>query len=116
MLVGVAFDQLLWGATFSLNAALVLLLWYRKNHRVLPFFFLYVLLDLLHGVVALGSYRIWGFDSLISFKVAWGSESLVMVFRALAVAEVCRLVLAKYRGIWALGWRIFLAAGFGVLA
>jgi hypothetical protein len=110
------FDRILWGATFSLNAGLVVLLLYRKNHRVLPFFFFYALLDLLHGVVVLESYRIWGFNSPISFKIAWGSEGLVIVARALAVAEVCRLVLAKYRGIWALGWRIFLAAGFLLLA
>ena len=116
MAQALTWTNIFWEITFSLNVGLVLLLWYRKNHRVLPFFFLYLLLNLVHGVATLASYRIWGFDSFVSFGVAWGGESLVIVARGLAVAEICWFVLAKYRGIWALGWRLFLAAGFVVLA
>jgi hypothetical protein len=56
------------------------------------------------------SYRLWGFSSAVSFKIAWASQSVVIAARALAVTEICRRILAKYPGIWALGWRIFLAA------
>lgn len=116
MLETLTLGRLLWGATFFLNAGLILLLLYRKNHRVFPFFFLYILLDFLHGVAVFESYRVWGFYSAISFKIAWGTQGLVIVARALAVAEICWRVLAKYRGIWGLGWRIFLAVGGFVLA
>jgi hypothetical protein len=109
-------NLLLWRVTFLLNAGLIVLLLWRKNHRILPFFFLYALLDFLHGVVIFESYRVWGFYSAISFKIAWGTQGLVIVARALAVAEICRRVLVKYGGIWGLGWRIFVAVATLVLA
>jgi hypothetical protein len=105
------FDRLLWGTTFFLNAGLILLLLYRKNHRVLPFFFIYALLDFVHGVVIFASYRIWGFASATSISIAWGTQGLVSMARALAVAEICRCTLAKYRGVWRFAWRLLLGAG-----
>jgi hypothetical protein len=39
----------------------------------------------------------------------------VLLARALAVAEICRHVLAKYRGIWGLAWRLLLASAVLVL-
>jgi hypothetical protein len=35
-------------------------------------------------------------------------QAVVMLARALAVTEVCKHVLARYRGIWALAWRALL--------
>jgi hypothetical protein len=40
---------------------------------------------------------------------------LVIAARALAVAEICRRVLARYRGIWALAWRMLLLTAVLVL-
>jgi hypothetical protein len=36
-------------------------------------------------------------------------QAVVMFARALAVTEVCRHALARYRGIWALAWRALLS-------
>lgn len=111
----VTIHRVLWALAFLMNAALIALLFYRRNYRVFPFFFLYALLNILQGVVLFLTYRLWALSSAVSFKTAWGTQTLVVTVRALAVAEVCRRVLAKYRGIWALGWRIFLAIAMLVL-
>src|SRR5437764_13603288 len=104
-------DKLFWGLTFFLNAGIGILVLYRKNVRVFPFFFLYALLDLAHGVVIFESYRIWGFNSATSRNIAWGTQGLVTFARALAVAEGCYRILAKFRGIWELAWRTLVTAG-----
>jgi hypothetical protein len=105
----VTFERLLLGLTVFLNGGLLVSLLYRKNHRVIPFFFVYVLFNFLQGFVLLGSYRIWGFSSPLSNRVAWGTQGLVILARALAVAEICRRVLGKYQGVWALARRLLVA-------
>jgi hypothetical protein len=104
------FENLQWGIIFTLNVGLIALLLFRRNYRVFPFFFLYVLLDFLHGVASLASYRIWGFTSVEAMRVAWGSQGFVVLARALAVAEICHRILGKYLGVWRLAWRVLLAA------
>lgn len=104
------FENLQWGLTFSLNAGLVVLLLFRRNYRVFPFFFLYVVLDFLHGIASLASYRIWGFTSVEAMRIAWGSQGFVVLARALAVAEICYRILGKYLGVWKLASRLLLAA------
>jgi hypothetical protein len=39
---------------------------------------------------------------------------LVTFARALAVAEICHRILAKYSGIWQLAWRLLLATGTAI--
>lgn len=107
---GLSFDSVLWGLTFSLNAILIVLLFNRKNHRVLPLFSLYAFLDFVHGLVVFESYRIWGFTSYQSMNIAWGTQGVVTVARALAVAEICHHILAKFTGVWRLAWRTLVAA------
>lgn len=98
------------------NLALLFLVLYRKSYRIYPCFLLYALVNLLQGVVLLASKQLWGFDSAALFKIGWGTQGLVIIARALSVAEVCRHALAKYRGIWGLGWRLSLAAAALLLA
>lgn len=105
----VTFESALLGLTFFLNAGLVALLLYRKNHRVFPLFFLYVLLNLFQGIVLFGVYKAWGFLSREGIQIAWSAQGLVGLARAAAVAEICYLVLAKFRGIWQLAWRLLTA-------
>jgi hypothetical protein len=104
------FDRILWGVTFFVNTGLVVLLGYRKNWRIFPFFFLYALLNFFQGIVLLETYRIWGFRSAASMRVAWTAQGLVTLARAAAVAEICHRILARFRGIWGLAWRILAAA------
>jgi hypothetical protein len=111
----VTFERMLWGFMVFLNGGLLVLLLYRKNHRVFPMFFVYVLLNFLQCFVLFESYRIWGFYSPVSKRIGWGTQGLVIAARAIAVAQICQRVLAKYRGIWALGWRLLVATAAVVL-
>src|SRR5437879_3687911 len=111
----VAFSKLLWGLNVLLEAGLLVLLLYRKNHRVFPFFFTYVLIAFLQSVVLMVSYRLWGFSSSNAVRIAWGTQGLVILGRGLAVAEICRRLLGRYRGIWALAWRILVGSAVLVL-
>lgn len=98
-----------------LATALAAMVLWRKNRKAYPFFFVYILALLIQGIVGAVSYRLWGFASVIAYKVAWATQIVVIIARALAVVEICRRVLAKYLGIWALGQRIFLAMAALVL-
>ena len=108
-------ERAAWALMTLLNGCLVLLLLYRRNHRNFFFFFVYALTNLLQAPVLFESYRIWGFNSSVSFKIFWATQALVAAARTLAVAEICWRILANYRGIWALGWRLFLGMAAVVL-
>ena len=111
----VTFERVLWGFMVFLNGGLLVLLVYRKNHWVVPFFFAYVLFNFLQCFILFGSYRIWGFNSPVSSRMAWGTQIFVSIARALAVAQVCDRVLAKYRGVWALARHLLVATAAVVL-
>jgi hypothetical protein len=111
----VTFERMLWGFVVFLNGGLLALLLLRKNHRVFPVFFVYVFLNFLQCFILFGSYRIWGFQSPVSSRLAWGTQIFVSTARAVAVAQICHRVLAKYRGIWALARRMLVATAAVVL-
>jgi hypothetical protein len=94
---------------------LVLLLAVRKNYRAYPAFSLYVLLNLIAGILAFLVYRRLGFSSNASWRIGWGMETLVLCARGLAVLEVCKHLLSHYRGVWALAWRVLLGCASLVL-
>src|SRR5467141_5222636 len=105
----VTLEKAFWALSVLLKTGLFAMLLYRKNHRVYPYLFTYVLVTLLQSLVLFATYRVWGFYSPTSWNIAWGVQGLVIAARALAVAEICRRVLARYQGIWALAWRMLLA-------
>jgi hypothetical protein len=111
----ITFDRLLWGGGILLNAGLVVLLLYRKNYRVFPFIFSYALLNLIQGFAIIEIYRIWGFGSVTAKNLAWWTQGLVTFARAMAVAEICYRILAKYSGIWQLAWRLLVAAATAIV-
>jgi hypothetical protein len=108
-------QQILWAVNAAVGVVLLLLLAVRKNYRAFPAFSLYILMNLALGVLALLMYRRWGISSPSSRRIGWGMQGVVICARALAVAEVCRHLLARYRGIWALAWRVLLACALLVL-
>lgn len=110
MLEALTFEKVLWGLTFVLNAGLIVLLLYRQNHRVLPFFSLYMRLNLFQGIVLFAAYQAWGFFSREALRIGWSTQGLVSLARAAAVAEICYLVLAKFTGIWRLASRLLAGA------
>ena len=87
----------------------------RKNYRAYPAFSIYVLLNLVLGVLMFLVYRRWGFFSKPSWLISWGVQALALCARGLAVMEVCKHLLSHYRGVWALAWRILLGCASLVL-
>ena len=87
----------------------------RKNYREYPAFSLYVLLNLVLGILVFLVYRRLGFFSNASWRIAWGMQALVLCVRGLAVMEACKRLLSHYRGVWALAWRVLLGCGSLVL-
>jgi hypothetical protein len=107
--------RMVWALTAFLDGGLLVLLLYRKNHRVFPIFFVYILVDFLQCFVLYRSYSIWGFYSPVSSQIGWSTQGVVMVARALAVAQVCQRVLARYQGVWALAQRLLVTTAAVVL-
>jgi hypothetical protein len=110
-----AFERTLWGITFLLEGGLLVLILYRKNYRVFPAFFVYLLFDFLQSLILFASYRFWGFNSPVSRRIGWETQGFVIAARAIAVAQICQRVLAMYRGVWALAKRLLLATAVVVL-
>ena len=111
----ITFDRLLWGVSFLVNAGLVVLLLYRRNQGAFPCFFVYAVLNLLQGIFLLELYRVSGFRTATSMKVAWSTQGLMALARAVAVAEICHRILSKYSGIWQLAWRLLAAAAAAIV-
>lgn len=109
------FQQILWAVNSAVGLFLLVLLAVRKNYRAFPAFSFYVLVNLVLGSLAFLMYRRWGFSSPSARQIGWGMQGAVICARALAVAEVCRHLLGRYRGIWAMAWRILLACAALVL-
>jgi hypothetical protein len=96
----------LWAINISGALALLVLLAKRKKHRQYPAFTAYVATVVLQAIILLASYRIWGFSSINSWRISWGTQALATCTKALAVWEICWHLLGRYRGIWALTWRV----------
>jgi hypothetical protein len=108
-------QRVCWGLSISLRALLLCLVLWRKNVRSFPFFSIYLSVNLLNALVLAVSYKVLDPQSTVLFRIVWGSQVVVTCARALAVAEICRLLLAGYRGIWSLAWRLLLSCAALVL-
>ena len=108
-------QRVCWDLSIFLRALLLGLLFFRSNVRSFPFFSCYLLANFLQALIIHFTYSTWGFASPVSSWVAWGSEAPVICARALAVAELCRLLLIGYRGIWSLASRVLLSCATVVL-
>jgi hypothetical protein len=108
-------QRVCWGLSISLRALLLCLVLWRRNDRSFPFFSIYLSANLLNALVVVVSYRVWDPTSPVLYRVIWGSQLIVSCARALAVAEICRLLFAGYRGIWSLAWRVLLSSAALVL-
>ncbi|HYT19978.1 MAG TPA: hypothetical protein VEW05_07060 [Candidatus Polarisedimenticolia bacterium] len=108
-------QQILWAVNTVAGVFLLVLIAVRKHYRAYPAFSLYVLLNLVLGVLIFLVYRRWGFFSNLSWLISWGMQALVLCVRGLAVMEVCKHLLSHYRGVWALAWRILLGCASLVL-
>lgn len=99
-------DKILWTLNIAVQAGLLALLMARKEHKRFPLFCSYLAVNLLQAAAFALLFPVSGYVSRVAWKIGWGSQAIVVLARVLAVGELCRHVLARYRGIWALGWRL----------
>lgn len=109
-------QNVLWALNLAARAILIILLFRRKNHRAYPYFTGYLLLTVAQAFLLMSVYRSWGFGAMKSFQIAWLSQGLILVARALAMAELFRRILGHYRGIWALAMRLLLLCALVIVA
>jgi hypothetical protein len=97
---------ILWGSATLLTLILLACLILRRQYHNFPLFGLYLVVNLTQTVVGIILYDSHGFTSAFTYQVAWTTQAVVMVARALAATEVGYLVLGSYKGVWALAVRI----------
>jgi hypothetical protein len=107
--------QYLWAICTLAQAAVCGLLIARKNFRILPIFTTFVVLNLCQGLFLYLIYAHYGPNSNITYTYAWWSEAVTLTASGLAVTEILRRVLAPYRGIWGLAWRVLGATSSAVV-
>jgi hypothetical protein len=104
--------QWIWAFSVAAQVAVCATLLFRGRFRKLPVFTAYISLNLCQAGFLYVVYAHFGFSSHTAEVLAWWSEVSTLILRSLATAEVLRLALGPYRGIWGLGWRV-LAVAFG---
>src|SRR6202790_4253603 len=95
----------LWACSALAQLIVVILLFSKGSFRKLPFFTVYVALNLCQAVFLVIVYSICGTSSETTKSLAWYSECVTLVAQALATTEILRLTLRPYQGIWGLAWR-----------
>jgi len=105
------FALALWAAATLLTLILLMRMIELRRYREYRLFSLYLTINLLQTVLGVVLYQVYGFASAFTYRIAWTSQAVVVVARALAVSEVGYLVLGKYKGVWALATRILAFSG-----
>ena len=108
-------DKMLWMLNISVQLVLLAVLLARKEHRRFPAFCTYLAVNLLQAVLFAVMFSFSGYVTRGAWKIGWASQAVVVAARVLAVGELFRHALARYRGVWALGWRLLAGLAFGVL-
>jgi hypothetical protein len=109
------FTKSIWAITALAQALLLCLLIARRNANSYPAFTVYIFMTLAQSGLLFAVIRGSGFSSLTSYRIGWATQSVVMGARAFAVAELCRHVLGRFRGVWLLARWILLVCGITVL-
>ncbi len=109
-------ETLLWSLGIALKVLLCVLVSYRRLYRRLPFFSVYVMLLVIEAGTVWWVYRVWGYRSRPAFYTYWIASLVVLLARALVVAELCRTSLRDYRAIWPLVRKLLSAIALAVLS
>ncbi len=108
--------NLTWALTTTVECALFVQLARRKFLDKYLWFSLYVSSAIVQSALIAAVYWVFGVSDAWTWKIAWGSQAIVVFLRFQAVVELTRKILGLYLGIWALAWRLLLAVGILVLA
>ena len=109
------FTKWLWAASAIVQALLLCLLVARKNASAHRAFSVYIFMTLAQSGLLFVAIKRWGFSSSVAWRIGWATQFLVLGARAFAVAELCRHILGRFRGIWILARWILLGSGATVL-
>src|SRR5271154_408243 len=104
-----------WALCFVLQLAVVCLLMLRGHYLQFPAFTVYIAGTVVENVAEFAAYQHYGFSSTPARSIAWSMQTVITLLRFLAVAELCRRIFGRYRGIWGLIWRA-LAIPAGLVA
>jgi hypothetical protein len=107
--------EIVWVASFVVQLALCGILIIFGHFRRLPFFTLYVCLNLCQALFLYFIYQHYGDRSQVAYVAGWWSEAITLLARLFATIEILHLVLISYRGIWGLAWRLLAATSVVVL-
>ena len=105
----------IWGITVAAECLLIGILILRGSFREYPMFLSYISVSLLQSLLLFLTYKVWGYSTYPAWASAWGSQIIVLTFRALAVGEICYRLFQSYRGIWELIRRVLLVSAAIVL-
>jgi len=98
----------LWYLSLALQLTVVLYLMIRGRMFIYPGLSAYLVINILQSCLLMVAYYRWGYGDFRTEQLAWMSEIPVLFMRAWAIADICRLFLGLYRGIWGLAWRLLL--------
>jgi hypothetical protein len=99
----------LWYLSLLLQMTVLYDLLIRKLLSLYPGLFAYLLVNILQSGLLVSTYYYWGVNDSRTERLAWISQVPVLLMRAWAITDICRLLLARYRGIWGLAWRLLLS-------
>src|SRR5262249_10734374 len=107
------FEFILWCISLLLQVTVFIYLLASRKVRTYPGRSSHLGINIVQSLVLYVMYIQWGFNAPQTKRAAWISQIPVLSMRAYAIADVCRLLLNRYAGIWALAWRILslLASG-----
>lgn len=104
----------LWVGGTALELLVCVLAFYRRLYLRLPIFTVYLLLVLVHEPASWWVHFHFGEFSGAYFTSYWLMQALLLAARGMVTAELCRVVLRPYLGVWRLA-RLVLGAAAGVL-
>lgn len=106
----------MWELSIAIQIAVCATLFLKGNFRRIPIFTAYMISNICQAGVLYATYNRLGFSAWSAVLIAWFSQCIPQLLRVLATAEVIRLILKPYRGIWGLGWRVLTVAFVAVFS
>jgi hypothetical protein len=97
--------EVLWACSALVQLVALILLFAKGSFRKLPFFTVYVAVNLCQAAFLVVVYSVWGSNSATVKILAWYSECVTLLAQALATTEILKVTLRPYQGIWGLVWR-----------
>jgi len=105
-----------WWVTAAVECVLLASLIWRRAFRSYPLFTAYVASILVQSVGMFFLYRQTNLNSTTVWNIAWGTQVAITVMRSLALVELTRKILARYKGIWAVARGLIICVGLCVIA